>query len=529
MPIEPIPTIFSKVDKGISKNKNFSIQISTEFKDGRTYTVKTYTNEYGILWKIGRGIAAFFATLGTAFIGAIVMDSIKNLWREALSGKRVCIIKEEKKTSQANDIEGIFQKTHQNSPLTPLSTNDQPLQMQPQLFPDQGSQNAADLLSKQNHQGSNPKTVANSSISEEKILPTNSNTNSANNGLPLSKKEAEEILQAVFKLDSNRKDGPNEIEFVQLIYKELHELALLCEKIDYNFRDNRATLDDFSDSHVIQVKYPDFDPGKGPLDLISFRFMGTNGNYTEISNFLDSSGKPRRLNMAGERHKHCVVELINRKFKGIFKDPCPDTRNSYGSFVLVQKPVKLQARQLPDQGSQNVNNSDSQPIAQGEIAQSLRINNFENMKTLSDDQAKDVLKAVPIYQGNYNYDHYDIEFLQLIYKDLQEVVSFCKKLDYNFKDQEKEFENFNKRHFIQIKLSDKKTNVIRFKFNGKDTGFTEIEGFTNQLGKPHLLHMTELRHNRCTEELIKKYFKGLLEEASPSTNSYSKFTVIRPN
>jgi hypothetical protein len=61
-------------------------------KEGRSWKNVTYTKEHGTCWKVLMGTAAFFATLGTFFIGAFLIDGIKKLWERACSGKEVVIV-----------------------------------------------------------------------------------------------------------------------------------------------------------------------------------------------------------------------------------------------------------------------------------------------------------------------------------------------------------------------------------------------------------------------------------------------------
>jgi hypothetical protein len=73
----------------------------------------TYSKSF--LWKLGMGIGAFFATVGTLFLGLISKD-IRNLWLKAISGKEIYWIKKETIDSRTENIVRVGTQVLETSP-----------------------------------------------------------------------------------------------------------------------------------------------------------------------------------------------------------------------------------------------------------------------------------------------------------------------------------------------------------------------------------------------------------------------------
>lgn len=86
------------------------------------WSVKTYTINHGLGWKVAMGLLAILATLGTAIIGAFVVSNIKDLWRKALHGKEIYIVKGELKPEDQKAQE-IFSQN--NPPVSNATVSQQ--------------------------------------------------------------------------------------------------------------------------------------------------------------------------------------------------------------------------------------------------------------------------------------------------------------------------------------------------------------------------------------------------------------------
>lgn len=67
----------------------------TIFQNGHQWTEITYIKDHHLLWQFGWGLTAFVATVGTLIIGLFLLESIRNLWKKALSGKEIVIVNKE--------------------------------------------------------------------------------------------------------------------------------------------------------------------------------------------------------------------------------------------------------------------------------------------------------------------------------------------------------------------------------------------------------------------------------------------------
>lgn len=350
MAIEPIPILFSDGDETNNKNKNFSLKISTEFKDGRTYTIKTYTSKHGILWKIGQGIAAFFATLGTAVIGAFFLDSIKNLWLEAISGKSIYIIKEEE-TPQAEEVKGIFLKTHPTTQSTPQTeTETFPAPSQPHTPIAQHStsgQSSQTLLSSSFLAKQTPQTVqerpnqgsqTTNSISPPKKIKQEPSSNPQNSKkeVGLSKADAEQIITSVNSFWEKYAYGPAEIEFVQHLNKELLEIVDLFVHSKINFKDNLPEIEKFNEEHTMKIR----DTGQPNFIKIQIGVEELIEEATDIivKDYKDTNGNSPRLDMNNYRYFQCFEKLIETKFNSFFRST-PQGGGSTELLILRDRPV----------------------------------------------------------------------------------------------------------------------------------------------------------------------------------------------
>ncbi|QLH35398.1 MAG: hypothetical protein HWD61_03930 [Parachlamydiaceae bacterium] len=110
MPIQPFS---HKVNSNEVENyRNLQEESRTSECDqaGHRWTKITY--KHSAFWQFKMGLAAIISTLAVIIIGAFFINAIQNLWRNALTGREIIVIKEKSPTEQMT--EQIF---HQKNPV----------------------------------------------------------------------------------------------------------------------------------------------------------------------------------------------------------------------------------------------------------------------------------------------------------------------------------------------------------------------------------------------------------------------------
>ncbi len=104
MRLEPCKKVVILGNGKDKDNKNTLISKKSFNLLGHQWKEITYELKHGPMWKLGMGLAAFFATLGTFIVGLYISKNIQNLWRNAFTGKEVVVFKYEKMPPKVQNV-----------------------------------------------------------------------------------------------------------------------------------------------------------------------------------------------------------------------------------------------------------------------------------------------------------------------------------------------------------------------------------------------------------------------------------------